>query len=327
MSWVETIACDPIREVDILDLAALTPGRHRLAVHLSRDAASRPIAVPVVVDKGAEPGLTMGITAALHGDELNGIPTIHRLLERVDPATLRGTIVAVPIANVPGYLANQRTHPTGADLNRLMPGKPHGNEAEVYAHRLVERIIREFDVLIDLHTASRGRINSLYVRADMTRAETATMARKVGAEIIVHNAGADGTLRAAATDLGIPSITVEVGDPNIFDAEMIRESRIGVRDVLEHLDMLDPDEERASSEAIECSRSRWLYTDTGGLLRVRPQLTERVAAGDLIATLTDPWGRLIRRYLAPEPGIVIGKSTHPVAATGARILHLGTLRD
>src|SRR5690606_27150633 len=109
----------------------------------------------------------------------------------------------------------------GKDLNRLMPGRANGNESDVYAHRLLERIVYEFDVLIDLHTASFGRINSLYVRADMSDPKASRLARMVGAEIILHNRNADGTLRAAAAANGATAITIEIGDPHVFDRQKI----------------------------------------------------------------------------------------------------------
>ena len=179
------------------------------------------------------------------------------------------------------------------------------------------------DVLLDLHTASFGRVNSFYVRADLANATTAHLARLVGADIIVHNPSKDMTLRGSAENLGIPSITVEIGDPQIFDKDLVRLSRIGLRDILETLGMVEPDEEEALGQATECVRSYWLYTDTGGMLTVLPDCAARIAKGQAIARLIDPWGQVIRTYRAPEDGVVVGKSANPVARAGSRILHLG----
>lgn len=269
----------------------------------------------------------VGITAAVHGNELNGIPTIHRLLKTIDPHRLRGSVVGVPIVNVPGFLANQRTYTDGQDLNRTFPGQPDGNESQLYAWQFMERVVRRFNFLVDLHTASFGRVNSLYIRANMTIPLTARLARLVGADIIVHNAGGDGTLRGAAAALGIRSITVEIGDPQVFDVGMIRASRVGLRDLLEELGLVDPDGEVAEHSAVECARSFWLYTDSGGLLTVAPELGQMVRVGELIATMVNPWGQVVRQYHAPRDGIVVGKSTNPVAQSGSRILHLGIVAE
>jgi len=182
-------------------------------------------------------------------------------------------------------------------------------------------------VLLDLHTASFGRVNSFYVRADLTNATTAHLVRLVGAEIIVHNPSKDSTLRGAAENLGIPAVTVEIGDPQIFDADLVRLSRIGLRDVLEELGMLAPDDEEAVGRAVECERSFWLYTDTGGMLTVLPPVASHIRKGQAIARLVDPWGQLVRTYRAPEDGVVVGKSANPVARAGSRILHLGVVGE
>ena len=324
MSWITEHPAERPAYANALELEGLTRGRfHRLAIALVDDAASRAVRVPVLVARGRHPGRVVGLTAALHGNELNGIPAIHSLFRRIDPEELRGTVVAVTIANMPAFTRQQRVYTDGADLNRIFPGHPAGNESQIYAHRLLDRIVRHFDALIDLHTASFGRLNAFYVRADMTNPTTARMARHMGAEILLHSPSSDGTLRGAAEALGIASLTVEIGDPHVFDADMVRASRIGLRDVLKHLRMVRPDEETARTDAITCVRSRWLYTDTGGMLTVFPQLTDRVRAGAVVARLVDPWGQVLRTYTAPEDGVVIGKANNPVARSGSRILHLG----
>lgn len=313
----------PTSPVPTLDLSTLPPGLHRLGVYLVDSAASKAIRAPTIVIKGIEAGPVVGLTAAVHGNELNGIPTIHRLFETVDYRELKGSLVGVTIANVPGYLRHQRVYTDGQDLNRIMPGKASGSESQVYAHRLMTHILDHFDYLIDLHTASFGRVNSLYVRANMREPRTARLARAIGAEIIVHNAGGDGTVRSAMADRGVPSITVEIGDPQVIEEPFVRASRVGIRDALEQLGMLPEDSQLASSAAIECVRSAWLHTDAGGLLEVRPNVADRVKRGEIIATLADPWGQRLRTYRAPEDGVVVGKSTNPVCRTGSRILHLG----
>jgi predicted deacylase len=161
--------------------------------------------VPVLVARGHAPGPVVAVTAAVHGNELNGIRIVQRLFHQLGSDGLRGTVFGVPIVNVPGYRDNRREFIDGHDLNRLMPGRENGNCAEVYAHRVLTRVVSQADYLIDLHTASAGRINSIYVRADMTDPVTARMARLQHAQIIVHNRGRDGTLRGA---VGVPAITV-----------------------------------------------------------------------------------------------------------------------
>ena len=311
---------------DRLELDSLARGeRHRFWINLVEDASSQPMRIPVIVCRGTSDGPVFGVTAAVHGDELNGLPTTHRLVRNIDPEDLVGTIVVVPVVNLPGYLRNTRRFTDGKDLNRLMPGRPDGTPSDVYAHRFIDRVARRFEYLVDLHTASFGRINSLYVRADMRGKVTATMARLISPQIIVHNEGADGTLRSAADELGIHAITVEVGNPLRFQRGLIRSSRLGIQNLLAHLGMIpqSPEEDPIDDDTVECSRSYWLYADTGGVLQIFVTVAERVKRGERLAILSNLFGDVIREYRAPEDGIIIGANTNPVASTGARIIHLG----
>ncbi|MDH5492029.1 MAG: succinylglutamate desuccinylase/aspartoacylase family protein [Myxococcales bacterium] len=314
--------------VEALDLEGIPAGSVvRLRLRMIDDGRGEPICVPVLIAKGGQPGLKLGLTAAVHGDELNGMRVIHKVFDELAPSALRGTIIAVPVVNVPAFVNESRRFPSGEDLNRIMPGKPDGTTAQIYAHRLTVRILEQLDYLIDLHTASFGRVNTLYVRADLRHPETAWMARAQHPQIILHNPGDDGTLRAAAMARKIPAIAVEVGDPMRFQGKLIREGFVGLANVLAHLGMIDLEEAQPSLEPIVCARSYWIHSDIGGLLQVFPALGARVREGERIARVTDVYGTERVVYYAPEDGVVIGKSTNPVNPTGSRILHLGVVDE
>jgi predicted deacylase len=198
-----------------LKLKSFAPGSiNRLRLLLAYDGLSQPITIPVIVVKGKFEGPVLGITAALHGNELNGIPLIFKLVRELDLDGLSGSVVAIPVLNGPGFLRHQRGFSDGSDLNRLFPGKPNGNSGQFYCHQIMEKVIKFLDYHIDMHTASFGRVNSLYVRADMNNRVTHQMAFLQDPQIIVHNTAPDGSLRSAAMKIGIPSITVEIGDPS-----------------------------------------------------------------------------------------------------------------
>jgi hypothetical protein len=295
----------------------------RLRISMVGNGLGGLVSVPVLVARGVEPGPVMGLTAALHGNELNGVRVIQNFMAELDAHRLRGTIIAVPVVNVPGYLMNVRQFNDGADLNRVMPGKLGGTQSQVYAHRFMTRVVCHFEYLIDLHTASFGRINTLYVRADLTHPETSWMARAQQPQILLHNTGADGTLRGAAMERGIHAITVEIGNPNRFQESLIEQGEIGVRNVMVRLGMLPANEQVTGHEPVVCVRSYWMYTEVGGVLEVFPDLADRIEKGDKVARVADIFGDTQAEYFAPESGIVIGRSTHPVNQTGSRILHLG----
>ena len=321
-----TQAGHPVREA--LDIDALPLGKiSRFFLRIAESGLGQSLSVPVVVARGGREGPTVGITAAVHGNELNGIPVIHQLMRKLDVGALRGTLVAVPVVNVLGFERRQRTFMEGRDLNHLMPGRRDGNDAEVYAHRFLERVVRKLDFLIDLHTASFGRVNSLYVRADLTNEDTANMAYLLRPQIILHNPASDGTLRGAAMGLGIPAVTLEIGNPQRFHPEFVRNSVVGVRRVLAHVGMVPRRRAGEGPDPVLCHRSAWIYTDRGGLLTVHPGLTQHVKRGQLIAQMTDIFGAPTRDIHAPFDGVVIGRSVDPVAQTGARVLHLGAVAD
>ncbi len=317
---------DPPIRVSELDVQRLTPGTiNRLSVEVTEDGMGRPIRVPVLVAKGKRPGLTVGLTAALHGNELNGIPVLHRLFEELNPSRLKGAVVGVLVVNVPGFLAHERTFFDGRDLNHLMPGNPDGNTSSLFAHRVLDRIISHFDYLVDLHTASFGRVNSLYVRADLDHPVAADIARRLRPQILLHNPASDRTLRGTAMERGIPAVTLEIGNPHRFNARYIKQSVAGLRGVLGALGLTAQRRLAPGLAPVVCTRSQWMYTQRGGLLEVYPGVTDRVLKGQVVARLTNIYGELVDEYRAPEDGVVIGHSVQPVGQSGARILHLGRM--
>jgi len=319
---------DAPRTIQRFQLDALERERfHGLWCPMLENGFGQPEPIPVLVARGRRDGPTVGLTAAVHGDEVNGIPAIHRLFRGLDLHRMRGTVMAVVVANPPGFLGKRRRVEVGMDLNSHFPGTPDGHTAKVLAHRLLEGYVRHVDVLIDLHTASRGRVNSLYVRADMTDRTTARLAYLQRPEIIVHNPPSDGTLRGQAAQHDIPAITVEIGDPQRFQPKFIKRVTVGLRAVLADLGMVAKRPVALGEAPVLCSRSAWSYTDRGGLLRVLPRLCDEVKEGEPIGELHDVFGRHLATYTAPHDAVVVGHAVDPVSRTGARIAHLGVVAD
>lgn len=310
--------------VEELDVQTFSPGKvHRCRLHLIEDPLGRPTAIPIMVARGQSDGPVFGVTAAVHGNEINGIPVIQRLFRHIDTKRLRGTLVGVPVVTLPAFFDSRRTFGEGWDLNRIMPGRADGHPGEVYAHRFLTRFILKLNYLVDLHTASFGRINSLYVRADLRNDRARRMAMLQSPEIIVHNEAKDGTVRDAAMDHGIAAITVEVGDPLRFQTRLIRDSLHGLQSVLHDIGMIDEPHDEPQHDPIICGRSYWLYAQHGGLLEVLPGAAHEVEKDEPIARVRNVFGDLIATYRAPEAGVVVGRSTNPICGTGSRILHLG----
>jgi predicted deacylase len=312
----------PGKSITQLELGTTAPGSiGEYWLHLSDNGLGEPVLLPIMVARGKYDGPVLGLTAAIHGNELNGIPVIQKLFRSIDVKQLHGTLVGVLVMNVPGLLLEQRRFNDGADLNRIAPGRPDGNVSEVYINRIVERILKKFDYLIDLHTASFGRVNSWYIRADMNSEITAILSKLQNPEIILHNKPNDGTFRGAASSLGIHAITLELRDPHIFQLDVIDDALQGINNVIFHLNMLQGEIVLNSDPIVLCQRSYWMHTDEGGILQVIPKVGDWVKKGDLVAEVCSIFGKVNREY--PEDGIIIGKSVDPINPTGSRIIHLG----
>lgn len=286
--------------------------------------------IPVIVLKGDKSGSVIGLTAGIHGDELNGIAVIQDLIEEVNISKLNGTIIAIPGLNTYSMENFKRRFVDNEDLNRTFPGKKYGNKSEQYVWQINQKILGKIDYLVDMHTASFGRVNALYVRADMKNMEIAKMAKAIDADIVLHNNGKNPifktlTMRAEAMKQNIKAITVEYGNPQVYQYDIIQRGVNGLLSLLNALKMYENSMFRNFNKPVICKKSYWIHTKSGGLLEVKVALKDLVEKGDLIAVLSNPFGEIIEKYFAPEKGIVIGKSTNPICSTGGRIIHLGII--
>ena len=319
-----------IKSINLKSIPQKTINKFWLEV--GSDTYNNPIVIPVLIAKGKENDKVLGLTAAIHGNELNGIPIIQRVFKELDINELKGTIIAIPGLNTISVFNNKRRFSDHVDLNRIFPGKKNGNASQQMVYQIYNKVIKLFTHHIDMHTASFGRINSMYARADLSNNTLKMMAKLQNPAIILASkgkpsfgSGASQTLRAAAMQQGIHSITVEYGNPQVYQPKMTTQGVLGIKNLMTWLGMIKGN--YSISEATSfCSKSYWIYTDEGGLLEVLVSLTEQVKKGQIIGILKNPFGTIIKKYIAPEDGIVIGKSTNPASISGGRIIHLGILK-
>lgn len=325
---------EEVLQISQLDLEALPEqSQHQFWLEMVDDGMGRAICVPVIVLKGKNTHPVLGLVAAIHGNELNGIPVIQQVTEQVDLSQLDGTILAIPGLNAVSLELHQRTYVDETDLNRVFPGKKDGNRAQQYVWAINEKILPQVDYLIDLHTASFGRENCLYVRADLQEERIAALASWQEADVLLSSSGkasvnasaTSRTMRAQAMLLGIPCITVELGNPQVYQEEMIQRGVRNVKNTLRGLEML-PGTAR-EPEVLRCKRSFWIYLDRGGYLEVPVQVAQRIEEGQVIGILRNPFGEILKTYYAPQDGIVIGRSSNPVNRSGGRIIHLGIIDE
>ena len=283
-----------------------------------------PMAMPVHVINGAEDGPVLFISAALHGDELNGVEIIRRIIKLATLRRLRGALIAVPIVNVPGFLNLSRYLPDRRDLNRSFPGSAKGSLAARLAKTFLDQVLSSATHGIDLHTGAVHRENYPQIRVDLDNPAAEPMARAFGAPLVVNSACRDGSLREAADKRDVPVVVYEAGEALRFDEEAIRTGLWGVLGVMEHLGMLPVQKRgRESKASMILRQSNWVRAPASGVVRMRQPIGAEIVAGDLLAVVSDPLGETESEIKSPVDGVIVGRTNLPLAHEGDALFHIG----
>jgi predicted deacylase len=296
----------------------------KFEVPIARLMSGTPVALPLVVYHGREEGPTVWLSAAVHGDEVCGVEIIRRVLESLDPKSMAGTVIAVPVVNVHGFNTGDRYLPDRRDLNRSFPGSARGSLASRIAHLLMTEVVGRCSVGIDLHTGSDHRINLPQIRADLDDPETLELARTFAAPIAIHSRTRDGSLRQAATEAGATVLLYEGGEALRFDRAAIAAGHDGALRVLARLEMIPPPDSTAGP-ALESRRSGWMRASRSGLLHLDADLGDKIQAGQAIASIRDPFGKRLSRVTAKSDGLVIGHTQHPLVNQGDAVAHVAEI--
>jgi len=296
----------------------------QIFLKVSEYYTATPVNVPVTIIRGRARGPSVFLTAAVHGDELNGVEIVRRVMTGMGPDDLRGTLICVPVVNRFGFLTHTRYLPDHRDLNRSFPGSPNGHAAARTAHILFQEIVSRSQYGVDLHTASARRTNLPHVRADMSNRKVRRLGRAFGSEIIVDTPGLAHTLRASATRAGVPTIIFEAGETFRFQRTMVARGVAGVRNVLVELGMVDQPVREARFQVI-VKVAEWVRSTRGGIAEILVRPGELVYEGHEIARITNPFGREVSSVRSPLNGLVIGTSTVPMVNPGDAICHVAKL--
>lgn len=278
--------------------------------------------ISVSVINGRHPGPRVWLSGAIHGDELNGIEIVRRVVAHLDPRTLAGAVIAVPIVNVFGFLAQSRYLPDGRDLNRSFPGSKRGSMAARLAHMFMEEIVSGSDLGIDYHTASGHRTNLPQIRADLSDGETLSLARAFGAPFVIDAKLRDGSIREAATSQGIKVLLYEAGQVMRFEPDPIRVGVAGTLRVLAQLGCGAWDVDDPLTPPREVRKTRWVRAGRSGVASIDVALGDEVAKGDAIGTIGDVLGGRRRPIRANESGFIIAANLNPLVNQGDAIAHI-----
>ena len=296
----------------------------RLELPVARLPTHTMLHLPVTVARGRRDGPRLWLSAALHGDELNGMEIIRRVLDRLTRTRLRGTVIAVPIVNVFGFINQSRYLPDRRDLNRSFPGSARGSLASRLAHLFMREIVAHATHGIDLHTAAPPRVNLPQIRCDLDDPVTRGCAKAFAAPVMLGGSAPRGALRAAAARRGVPVLLYEGGEPLRFNPDAIRVGVNGVLRVMAHLKMIDRAPSARPGRSMEAESSVWVRAAQSGVLYPKVELGEQVVHGDTLATISDPFGDASLKIRAPSDGTVIGLTNNPLVHRGDGLIHLAT---
>ena len=276
----------------------------------------------VLVVNGAKAGPTLCLTAAVHGDELNGIETVRRVMYNLDADNLSGAVIGVPIVNLQGFHRGSRYLTDRRDLNRHFPGDPNGSSASRIAHSFFHEVIAHCNAVVDLHTGSFYRTNLPQLRGDLSNPKIVKMTKGFGSTVVLHSDGAKGTLRRAAVNAGIPTVTLEAGAPMVLDEVSVSHSVKGIRTLLNQLGMVSKFRLWGDPEPVYYN-STWQRATTGGIIFSEVQLGQFVRKGDLLGTVTNPITNVRKEIRSEHNGRVLGMALNQVVQPGFAAYHIG----
>ncbi len=284
------------------------------------------IEVPVIIDRGKEAGPTLLITGGIHGNEINGVEIIRSLISQKLTKPTRGTVICIPALNVLGFLNQTREFPDGKDLNRMFPGSQNGSLASLFAWNLMNKILPAADYIVDFHTGGSNRFNSSQIRIARENTELFDLARVFSARFIVVAADREKSFREAATEQGKKILLFEGGKSLDIHNRITQRGINGIIRLMHHLDMRDYSAEIAAmppSDPIFINHTTWIRARHGGMFRFHVKDGSKVQKGDVIGSISDPYGGFEKLVKVPESGYIIGLNHAPIVYQGDALVHLG----
>jgi predicted deacylase len=304
--------------------------RKRVSLNVARLYDFTEVGIPVEVIRGKKNGPVLFVCSTIHGDEINGIEIVRRLLKHSSLRKLRGTLIAVPIMNVYGFNTRSRYLPDGRDLNRSFPGSHKGSLAAQIADILMKEIISKATHGIDLHTGSGHRVNLPHVRASIDNPETKLLARAFKTPVIINSSLRDGSLREAAYDHGVKMLVFEGGGALRFDEKIIKAGLHGILSVMRQTGMIQSVSHKTLSKPKEvfiAHSSHWVRASSSGTMVQKKKTGESVKKGEILGVISDPFGDHNFPVKAERDGIIIGLTMLPLVNSGDALFHIATFEN
>lgn len=301
--------------------------RQQIEIPVARLPTQTQLSLPVMVIHGQEPGPTLWLSGAVHGDEVNGVEIVRQVVQRLNHYPFVGTVLAIPIVNVFGFIEGDRYLPDRRDLNRCFPGSAKGSLASRLAHLFMEEIVQRSTHGIDFHTASDHRLNWPQIRANLENPETHRLAIAFGAPLVMHSNLRDGSLRQAAHKRHIPTLLYEAGEALRLNFEAVQVGVQGAFRVMTALNMIAADVLPTRKPPLESRDSYWIRSNRTGLLSLHTYLGDSVIPKQRVGTISDAFGEEESVIRARRAGVVIGHTQKPWVHQGDAIVHVATMAE
>ena len=285
--------------------------------------------IPVIISRGLEDGPCMLLSAGIHGDETNGVEIVRQIIRNGFHIPQRGTVICMPVVNVFGFISQTRDFPDGRDLNRMFPGTKNGSLASRFAYSIMEEIAPHIDYCIDFHTGGAMRFNYTQVRLDIKNQETLELAKVFGTKFIIDAENRDKSFRDALTERGKKVLLFEGGKSLNLDRIVTQIGIQGTMRVMHHLNIRDFSKELSAKtypleKQVFVEKSSWVRAKESGMYRNKKRLGAKVVKGDVLGTISDPFGTFEIELTAPNDGYIICTNHAPIVYEGDAVVHITT---
>ena len=306
------------------------PGESKtIDVEIAKLHTTTKLKIPIIIERSKIDGPVVLFSAGLHGDEMNGTEIVRQIITRKINKPKCGNIICIPIINIFGFVNQSRQFPDGRDLNRVFPGSKNGSLASRFAHFLVKEIIPIIDYAVDFHAGGASRFNAAQIRIIPNNNELKELASVFNAPFTLYSKNIAGTFRNACTRLGVKMLLFEGGKSLDLNAQITKEGVDGAKRFLHHLDMLSPKKEAdfQIEKSIYIEKSSWIRANASGMFIGLIKIGTYVKKGEVLATISDPFGKIEHKVKAPNNGYLINVNDAPIVYQGDAIFHISTVLE
>jgi len=303
----------------------IKPGESRtINMEIARLHTMTKLKIPIIVERAKTDGPVVLFSAGLHGDEINGMEIVRQIIVRKINKPKVGTIICIPVINVFGFVNKSREFPDGRDLNRVFPGSKNGSLASRFAYYMLKEIIPHVDYCVDFHAGGASRFNAPQIRIVPNNEELKQLSDVFNAPFTLYSKNINGSFRNSCDKLGVKMLLFEGGKSLDIDADVTQCGVRGAKRFLAHFDMLDASKKAQPAErpSIYIENSSWIRARYSGLFQNKTKAGAFVQKGEVIACITDPFGKFENKVKAPNTGYIINSNDSPIVYQGDAIFHI-----